>query len=309
MGLARPDPDLVAVRVDGDPELVLRREDGDPHRFAGCVPHVMCPRRPGREADDVARLEHPLAVGAAERRAARDDDQPLLVGPFEVVRADRLAGRQVVDGHAEPGRPESRPEAGCAAQIPGRLRPVRPGIGLAAEEVEDLHVPRLTPVEAHQAVRQPVLLDVRDMAEAGLSRTHARPGGSAPRPWRRTRSSPAGRKRSRGRTGRAPVTRDLGRRDPSSPMKRSTPASPGSAPTIASHSGLSATRYVWIIPTGRPSHDDGSARCSALEPRNHERQVLLGERAESSISAPRKRAHTDVSVSSSRTRIARHANR
>ena len=38
-----------------------------------------------------------------------------------------------------------------------------------------------------------------------------------------------------------------------SPIIRSTPAAPAPTWTSSSHSGWSSTRYVWIIPTGRPS--------------------------------------------------------
>src|SRR4051794_2452480 len=98
---AGPDADLVAVRVLRDPELVLRREDGDADRLGTAVADPVGPVGAGREADRVARPELPLALRRPDGHRPGQHDRPLLVGPLEVVRADRLAGRQLIDRHAE----------------------------------------------------------------------------------------------------------------------------------------------------------------------------------------------------------------
>src|SRR5205814_3571536 len=53
---ARPDPDLVAVRVLRDPELVLRREKRDTDELLRVVARVVRAVRAGGEADRVAGL-------------------------------------------------------------------------------------------------------------------------------------------------------------------------------------------------------------------------------------------------------------
>src|SRR6476619_2580797 len=83
----------------------------------------MCPGGAGREEDEIPRLELLLAAGMPKGRRARDDQEPLLVGIFVVVRADRLSGRQLVD--AEPGasRAERSPDAGAVSpEAVGQLR-------------------------------------------------------------------------------------------------------------------------------------------------------------------------------------------
>src|SRR5205085_12674398 len=112
--------DLVAVGVFGDADVALRREDRDAHRLFRGVAEVVRAVRAFREADGVAGLDLALAFGRAQRRPAGDDDQPFLVGPLEVVRADRLARRQVVDAHPEPLRADLLADARCGALLVAR---------------------------------------------------------------------------------------------------------------------------------------------------------------------------------------------
>jgi hypothetical protein len=57
------------------------------HWPAACVPYLVGAFRTGREAHNFAGIDHTFAFGHADRRLALEGDQPLLVGPFEVVRA------------------------------------------------------------------------------------------------------------------------------------------------------------------------------------------------------------------------------
>src|SRR5215207_8438887 len=87
-----------------------------------CVPHVVGTVGAHGEAHGVAGIELVLAFGRANRGPTLEDDQPLLIGPFEMVWADRLARRQIVDTHAQPRRAELRPNAGGPARITRRLK-------------------------------------------------------------------------------------------------------------------------------------------------------------------------------------------
>jgi hypothetical protein len=148
---ACPDADLVAVGVLRDPEFVLGGEDRHPHRLLAFVAYVVRPVGAGREADDIAGFEQLLAFRGAESRSACDRDQPLFVGPLEVVRADRLAGWQVIDAHTDSRGTEFWPEPGRSTEVARRLGAVGRDVGLAAEEVERLHC------ESMRATRWPSL--------------------------------------------------------------------------------------------------------------------------------------------------------
>src|SRR5438270_13066036 len=65
--VARPDADLVAVRVLGDAYVVLRRHDGDARRLVGRTDEMRAVR-PDGETDDVAGLERALARRRAKYR-------------------------------------------------------------------------------------------------------------------------------------------------------------------------------------------------------------------------------------------------
>src|SRR5262249_42731922 len=89
-----------------------------------------------REEDDVAGLEHALALGRPHRRLPAQDDDGLLVAVMEVVEHLRLPGRQLVQAHGERVTPWEK-----------RLRPLLPAgrsrIGrLVPLFVEDVHAAR-----------------------------------------------------------------------------------------------------------------------------------------------------------------------
>ena len=124
-------PNLLAVRVVADVHLRHRGEHEDAHRLVAGVGHLVRAGRAGREADRVARLQHLLelavAVGAPQRRPPREHEQPLLRAELEVVRADALARRQVVDAAADALRADERRQPGglppgSPAGLPGRSR-------------------------------------------------------------------------------------------------------------------------------------------------------------------------------------------
>src|SRR3954451_7512156 len=82
----RPDSDLLEFRVLDDAELVVRGDDRDANRGIGRVPHLVDAFGTSQEARDFARFQDALTLWCADRRSAVEDNQPLLVGPFEVVR-------------------------------------------------------------------------------------------------------------------------------------------------------------------------------------------------------------------------------
>jgi hypothetical protein len=55
-------------------------------------------------------FERRFAFRSSKRRRSRDDDQPLLVAPVEVIRADCLSRRKFVNRQPEPRRTQDRPE-------------------------------------------------------------------------------------------------------------------------------------------------------------------------------------------------------
>ena len=105
------------------------------------VGHLVRAGRAGREAHGVARLqlflELTVAVGAAQRRPAAQHQQPLLRPELEVVRADALAGREVVDAAADPRGADQRRELDRPRLVARRVLGV--GLGLDGEHVDGLH--------------------------------------------------------------------------------------------------------------------------------------------------------------------------
>jgi hypothetical protein len=87
-----------------------------------------------REAHGVARPELVGALGVAHAGAALEDREPFLVAPFEVVRADALAGWHVVDAAAEPLPADVGAEAVQARAVAVGVRVVV--VELRGEEVE-----------------------------------------------------------------------------------------------------------------------------------------------------------------------------
>src|SRR5580704_15921792 len=88
--IAAPDANLVAVGIFDDAELVLVGEKGDAGGVVARVVHPVRSLRTHREADDIARLQHPFTGRRPNRRRSGNHDQPLLITPVEVIRANRL---------------------------------------------------------------------------------------------------------------------------------------------------------------------------------------------------------------------------
>src|SRR4051812_20836219 len=140
--IAGPDPDLLAVRVDGSG----RDDDGGEHQDAdhrvGLVADAVGARRALLEEDDVPRLEPVGALGMAQGGVPLQHQQPLLLPHLVVVGTDRLAGRQLVDGGTGfLGAAQQLAEAGLSAAEALRiLLVVRE---LRRRDVDPLHAPKL----------------------------------------------------------------------------------------------------------------------------------------------------------------------
>src|SRR3954454_7022100 len=132
----RPDPDLAAVWVVHDGQRRLRREEDDADRLSRLVDHLMRSGRALREHGDVAGLERLLSVRRAQRRLARDDQQPLLTALLVVVRPRLLAGRELVQAAAQKVGAETFPEGRRA--VPVALAIVL-AVPVAAVHIERLH--------------------------------------------------------------------------------------------------------------------------------------------------------------------------
>src|SRR5437763_633892 len=105
--------------------------------MGGPLPRSCAAAGAGREPDCAAGDEPLGAARAAERRPARQHDQPLLVPVLEVVGADALPRRKLVERAADQPGADPASEPGEAGAIPlwigrflGRLR---------LEEVEPRH--------------------------------------------------------------------------------------------------------------------------------------------------------------------------
>ena len=98
-----------------------------------CVRELVRALRPFREADDVARLEHVLAVRVPQRRPAAEDDRPLLAAVLVVVRADALPLVQLVDGGTHRRGADLRAE-------PAVPDPVALGVVVAVGDLELVQV-------------------------------------------------------------------------------------------------------------------------------------------------------------------------
>ena len=80
----------VAMWIHRDGEARLVGQQHFTRTVSGALFVSLCAPRAFREADDIAGLEHVLALGMAERRPAREDDRPLLAAVLVVVRANAL---------------------------------------------------------------------------------------------------------------------------------------------------------------------------------------------------------------------------
>ena len=99
---------------------------------------VLCaPSGPIGKQVTVARAEHVLAVGMADRQLALQDEHPLLVG-LVVIRAQRLAGRQLEHRRADHrAAPIFGPKLIHAAVV--AVRVLRVVLERGLEDVERLH--------------------------------------------------------------------------------------------------------------------------------------------------------------------------
>src|SRR5690349_5165159 len=117
---------MVDGRVHEDADALLR-----------LVPHGVRALRPRPEADDVPRLQHVASLRVADGRSSLEHEQPLLLAVLVVVRADRLARRQLVDRRPHRGGADERPEAEHAGAEAVRIRVVVLERGL--RDVDALH--------------------------------------------------------------------------------------------------------------------------------------------------------------------------
>ena len=82
----------------------------------------MCaPSGPGGKQTTSPSPELVLAAGVTYRDAALEDDEPLLLGVLVVVRADALAGGQLVERGPHLGRSDRRAEPGHTGPEAGRI--------------------------------------------------------------------------------------------------------------------------------------------------------------------------------------------
>src|SRR5262249_28594970 len=116
---AGPEADLAAVGVEGDRRLVLVRDDRDPRRLLAVVRELVRALLALGEDDEIAGLELPVAVGVAERRAAREHEQPLLAAVLVVVRERALPRGQVVHREAERRRADQVADSNPRDLVPG----------------------------------------------------------------------------------------------------------------------------------------------------------------------------------------------
>src|SRR3954449_8419494 len=115
LGVAGPDPDLVAVGVDrrGGDDDVGEHQEAD-RLLAGVFDPVGALGAAGEEGD-VVRAELLGALRVAHGRSALQDQQPLLLADLVVVGAVGLAGSELVDAHARVLGPEQLAQG----EVPG----------------------------------------------------------------------------------------------------------------------------------------------------------------------------------------------
>src|SRR5262249_10842867 len=112
---------FVAIGIFDDPEFVLVGEEGDAGRVVARVVDPVRSVGTHHEADDVAGLERPFAVGGPNGWRSGHHDHPLLIAPVEVIGANRLPGRQVIHGHREARRSEASGELRGSSTESGRI--------------------------------------------------------------------------------------------------------------------------------------------------------------------------------------------
>src|SRR5215211_9176184 len=140
--VAGPDPHLVAVGIDGGGGNDDGGEHQDPDRLLGLVADAVGAGRTLLEEDDVPGLEPIGPLRMAQGRVALQDQQPLLLPHLVVVGADRLPGRQLVDGDAGfLWPPEELAEASLAAAKARRVLVVV--AELRRRDVDPPHAPKL----------------------------------------------------------------------------------------------------------------------------------------------------------------------
>src|SRR4029079_1285481 len=102
--VAGPDPDLVAVGIDGNCRDTCAGEEQCPRRRVATGHDPVRAGGPGREADEVSALQRALSAGLADRHRSLDDEQPLLL-VLVVVGALPRPGRECVHVHRGSRRP------------------------------------------------------------------------------------------------------------------------------------------------------------------------------------------------------------
>src|SRR5436190_117648 len=174
--VAGPDAHLVAVRVRGRRRERDARPHQDPRGRVAVVEQLVGALGALGEEDDVVGREPLGALRRAQRRRAGEHERPLLLAVLVVVRAQRLAGRQLID--AGPGvlRPQALAEAAHArAEALGVL-------GVVAEvRVGDADAPHGRIVSRRDHALPAVAADV---AAAVVGRDHHAVGAAVAAPAR-----------------------------------------------------------------------------------------------------------------------------
>ena len=266
-----------AVRRDRGPRDLHRRRRRDRRagRDGGLRP------RPGRAARGVG--DGGRHDGARRRRPARRGlSAPLLGderGRDAAVGGGRLRGDQAPDARRASSATRTAARSSTTSPAPRRSsakptprsstsRPRSPSVPTSprtrARTATSTRsaTTRAFPASGRDASAGAAGRPLRRRGRAGSppSRTRARSGGLPPRRSRRPRArlgsaKTTSRANSASTRGPSPTPTRSG-----SPIRRSTPAAFGPTWTSSAHSGWSSTRYVWIIPTGRPSTRIGNCR-------------------------------------------------
>src|ERR1044072_3001647 len=116
----RPGAHLVRVGVARAAAGMLVRPDAHADRVGGVVGDLVRAFLAGGEERAVPRAELLLTRRRPQRRAALENDQPLLLAALVVVRADALPRPDAVDRQPELLRGDQRADADVVGAVAGR---------------------------------------------------------------------------------------------------------------------------------------------------------------------------------------------
>src|SRR6266403_2171468 len=119
--LSRHRCDLAAVRVLDDLRRDLGVSDDVASRFARAIDDLMRTVRAVRKVRKVARLQLALAVRRSQRRSAAQNEDELFVAVMKVVRAVRLAWKELDHAHSEPASARYEPPRVRLPALRGRV--------------------------------------------------------------------------------------------------------------------------------------------------------------------------------------------